>query len=478
MSRISGYSLLTTPALDDYFVLVDADGVPGSNTRRTRLRDIVDIVGYSVNVKSKGAVGDGVTNDTAAIQSAINAAGPNGIIVFPGGVYQADNLVSTHLGQHFIGQGRAIIRKRANGDLLTCSGDNIYMEHVEFWGDATTPVYTGHNLVLTGNRPTLRDCSSVYAYGRAVKATGNSVRIVGTGNIYATADTTASGYDIEIGQSGVATLYHVIQYISTQSTGGILLTDVGSHMISNSQFGKYTVAAGTSPAGVNGGMISNSRILGAINIGISNSIMALCQFGSSATIDYAAGTSGHEYWASVDSNAAITNLGNGSSAIVRQVNNDGTIGLLFGDDSSLALMQIERSTGKFTFPALQIPNNQSYRLMRAAPNASSQAGRFTATVSDNIQIVADIGALQYSVVTGQLHQFLVNSVEMVRINANGLGISVAAGAQATGVLGLGNGTQTTVGAAGGASALPATPTGYLKFYLGATQYVFPYYAQA
>lgn len=37
-------------------------------------------------------------------------------------------------------------------------------------------------------------------------------------------------------------------------------------------------------------------------------------------------------------------------------------------------------------------------------------------------------------------------------------------------------TQTTVGAAGGASALPATPTGYLKFILEGNEYVIPYYA--
>lgn len=37
-------------------------------------------------------------------------------------------------------------------------------------------------------------------------------------------------------------------------------------------------------------------------------------------------------------------------------------------------------------------------------------------------------------------------------------------------------TQTTVGAAGGASALPATPTGYLQLMIGNTQFVIPYYA--
>jgi len=37
-------------------------------------------------------------------------------------------------------------------------------------------------------------------------------------------------------------------------------------------------------------------------------------------------------------------------------------------------------------------------------------------------------------------------------------------------------TQTTVGAAGGATALPATPTGYMKFTIDSTQYVMPFYA--
>lgn len=57
-------------------------------------------------------------------------------------------------------------------------------------------------------------------------------------------------------------------------------------------------------------------------------------------------------------------------------------------------------------------------------------------------------------------------------------LKAAATAQTGTTVALGNATQTTVGAAGGASGLPATPSGYLRFYIGATQYVIPYYAQA
>ena len=54
----------------------------------------------------------------------------------------------------------------------------------------------------------------------------------------------------------------------------------------------------------------------------------------------------------------------------------------------------------------------------------------------------------------------------------------AAGTANTDVIALGNGRQTTVGVAGGASALPATPSGYIKIYIGPTQFVIPFYAQA
>lgn len=47
----------------------------------------------------------------------------------------------------------------------------------------------------------------------------------------------------------------------------------------------------------------------------------------------------------------------------------------------------------------------------------------------------------------------------------------------TGFVSFGNLTQTTVGAAGGASALPATPTGYLRFFVNTTEFVIPYYAR-
>ena len=92
---------------------------------------------------------------------------------------------------------------------------------------------------------------------RALKATGSHVQILGTCGSYTTTDATASGYDIEIGVSGTATLYHQLTGVYTsQATGGILFIDTGSHVINGGQFGKLTIQAGTTPAGVNGGITS------------------------------------------------------------------------------------------------------------------------------------------------------------------------------------------------------------------------------
>jgi hypothetical protein len=50
--------------------------------------------------------------------------------------------------------------------------------------------------------------------------------------------------------------------------------------------------------------------------------------------------------------------------------------------------------------------------------------------------------------------------------------------QGTGTVDLNVATQTTVGAAGAGSALPATPSGYIKIKIAGSSFVVPFYAQA
>jgi hypothetical protein len=65
-----------------------------------------------------------------------------------------------------------------------------------------------------------------------------------------------------------------------------------------------------------------------------------------------------------------------------------------------------------------------------------------------------------------------NSIRSVSTNAD-LSISTGPG---SGTIDFNTPAQSTVGSAGAASALPATPSGYLKFKLNGTDIVVPYYA--
>lgn len=59
------------------------------------------------NVKNYGAVGDNSTDDTTAIQRAINAASSGGIVYFPRGTYKITDALNVTNGMSFLGTGRA-----------------------------------------------------------------------------------------------------------------------------------------------------------------------------------------------------------------------------------------------------------------------------------------------------------------------------------------------------------------------------------
>lgn len=252
---------------------------------QTKLREIVSVTDFDADPT-------GVADSTLAIQAALNTGQA---VFFPQGYYKANNLTQSTNFQRIFATGDVRVIKNANGPLLTCSGLDVEISGIAFRGDAVSPTYTGDGLVMTGNNPRLINCGSRWMSGRAVKCTGQHVQIRGTCDLYQTSDATATGYDIEIGVSGTATLYHHISNIYTsQATGGILTTDCGSLVVEASQFGKLTVAAGTTPAGCNGGNYIGNRINGAVSVNISNSLFAGCLV-SNVAMTFAAGTSGHSF---------------------------------------------------------------------------------------------------------------------------------------------------------------------------------------
>lgn len=324
-----------------------------SRTAQSKMRDIVSVLDF-------GADPTGASDSSAAIQAAINS-GLN--LVIPAGTYKANNLTGSTNFQRFYAYGQATIVKNANGPLFSHSGMYIELNGITFNGDATTPVYTGDNIVLTGNSPRLINCGSQWAYGRALYATGSQVQVLGTCAAYFTADTSPTAYDIEIGVSGTATLYHeLIGIYTSQSTGGVKLIDTGSHTLIGGQIGKLWIASGTAPAGVNGGMTSNMRILGNVLVELSNAVFTGNQF-NTQTVTFAAGTSGHVLDATNSaSGITLVNNGNGNSNLVRSVGTGSPAGIILSYGASgLCQIRYDNDLVSFQNQNVALANNKSLR---------------------------------------------------------------------------------------------------------------------
>lgn len=209
------------------------------------------------NVLRYGADPTGTVDSTFAIQSAIDVGQA---VIFPTGNYLAAGLVSSTAMQQFIAVGDVWIYKNADGPIWTSGGRDCLFERLKFNGRSDS--YIGHNLVITGDNCTLLNCGSRDAEGRAVlSTTGNGLRIIGTVDIYQTADQSIDGYDIEI--RGGGNYSRVIAVTSSQHAGGLLIDNAGAVALVGSQLGKLTIR------NIGGVMCVGNR-LNTINVASSN----------------------------------------------------------------------------------------------------------------------------------------------------------------------------------------------------------------
>lgn len=108
------------------------------------------------DVRSWGATGDGVTDDTATIHAARDAAGDNGTLYFGHGTYIVNGLNATHQGQTWILHQDAIIQQAAsgNGSALSISGTDTVILGGIFKGNAANQT-SGNTIGISGDRTTI-----------------------------------------------------------------------------------------------------------------------------------------------------------------------------------------------------------------------------------------------------------------------------------------------------------------------------------
>ena len=111
----------------------------------------------SVKDTAYGAMGDGVTDDTAAIQAAINAAGSTKLCYFPAGTYIISAPLTLVSGGSYQGAGWSSVIKQANGTNLT---------RLVQWPSGTNSNCLMADLMIDGNRTnnTGATCYGLYAF--------------------------------------------------------------------------------------------------------------------------------------------------------------------------------------------------------------------------------------------------------------------------------------------------------------------------
>ena len=148
------------------------------------------------------------------------------------------------------------------------------------------------------------------------------------------------------------------------------------------------------------------------------------------------------------------------------LNTSGTITAYTSVTSPTLIMNDGVSTTKFGFVGSTAGTSSQYNGVAIASNRKISGDQGNASLPSWI---ADIGGLDNPTYGNG------NAFGLIQQPAGGTAATIFR-VKSNGVQRYFGATATTVGAAGGASALPATPVGYIKIDVGGTEYKIPYYA--
>lgn len=139
------------------------------------------------NVKDYGAKGDGTTDDTASINSALAVANSasGGIVFFPRGIYTVSSSLTTpNSDVSLIGTGSGSVIKVASSwsgnSILFLANNRVHIASLKFLGGSSTTASANPAatmIELSGAQYcTIKDIDSEYVNGYIVKGTGTSSR--------------------------------------------------------------------------------------------------------------------------------------------------------------------------------------------------------------------------------------------------------------------------------------------------------------
>jgi len=208
----------------------------------------------SVNVKDYGAVGDGTTNDAAAINAAIAAAGALGVsnrgvdVFFPAGVYaHGSTIVNNNSNVMLIGAGwqsTVLYYTASTGDNVQLgngsskSGSGI--QHMSIWSSGAKT--SGANINVNAMNDCLIQNFVINNCYQGILVQGASIKVwIDQGEINNTNSTaSAAGIQVTNGAAGDTYIRSIIFSNGSAATAGIVLTQTGHAEIINCNVTKCT----------------------------------------------------------------------------------------------------------------------------------------------------------------------------------------------------------------------------------------------
>ena len=231
--------------------------------------------GGEINVQSLGAKGDGATDDTQAIQRAIDTAGSGAAIKFPAGTYIVSNLmVKNRTSLSFIGEGaKSVLKQKAGapriaefrdsanitvtelafdangiesyGGLVFYGGRGVQIVNNLFWDSAPKPVgrFDRYSVVFgRGSAPS----QNLWIVNNVINdlqlEVNHAQKVVIEGNIVRRAVATAGIGIFTVGDGAIAEDYQIIRNTIVDPVGAGISIGIDPPTDRNCVFRRITIA--------------------------------------------------------------------------------------------------------------------------------------------------------------------------------------------------------------------------------------------